>query len=601
RNNTIIAYAPPDTLAIIEQAVKAIDVPRQRDHSLQATIGRTEIYHLSTMDPEPLVNTLNEIGNLDLDTRLEVDRENKTITAYATLADHVTIRALIDKLDSTGRQPEVIKLRRLEADYVAGTIRHVLFGGQGEEKKEKKQRYSYWDYDYSSRRSSDNSKKDQFRVDADVEHNRLLLWANKVEMEEVTKFLVKLGENPSQDSNCETVRVLDSLEDEEAGELLDQLRRVWPGKNPLLIDDPKPKKPATDRQTNRSTQSNEDWLSGASQNTPDRPRVIFAQLPSEPATKASPTDSTPPPITITRNAAGRLVIASEDTQALDRLEELVAKLNPPRNDFETFRLKRAWAFDVVDNLKSFFKTTKGDVDLEEVWWSGWHGDAIQKNDDDDSIRLSKRRRLTFIADADSNSILVKGADSAQLKTIRELIAFYDGREEADPRNDRMEGVFHLEYSKARVVADTLKEVYRDLLSSNDKAFSGKKNGNKRSDYVSYYYRRSGSDSDDEPEKAPKFKGLLSIGIDELSNSLIVSAPAWFYGNVAKMIQRLDEMAKPTVATVSVVKLDQGVDAAKLRAALARIIGDTSGTGKAASKEASSTKGKADGAPLSPKH
>ena len=42
--------------------------------------------------------------------------------------------------------------------------------------------------------------------------------------------------------------------------------------------------------------------------------------------------------------------------------------------------------------------------VESVWWSGWRGDSVKKpTDDDDSVRLSKRRKLTFIADSRSES------------------------------------------------------------------------------------------------------------------------------------------------------------------------------------------------------
>ncbi|HBO44322.1 MAG TPA: hypothetical protein DD670_10405, partial [Planctomycetaceae bacterium] len=247
RTNTLIVYAPPDVLAMISDAVDVIDVPRDQAGTIQATVGRMKMYHLSTMDPEPLVKTLQELGNLDLDTRLEVDRKNNAIVAFASLADHVTIQMMIDKLDGTGRQPEVIPLRRLEADYVAGTIQHVLFGGRTKEKKSKSsdsnRYYGGWYPDYGGSSRSDAGDKDQFRIDADVERNRLLLWANKVELQEVEAFLVKLGEPIGEEGRQRTVRVLDSLTAEETQALIDRLRKAWAGKNELLIDEPTTKRP----------------------------------------------------------------------------------------------------------------------------------------------------------------------------------------------------------------------------------------------------------------------------------------------------------------------------------------------------------------------
>ncbi|NLE39732.1 MAG: hypothetical protein GX621_17070 [Pirellulaceae bacterium] len=579
RTNTLIVYAPPDVLAMIRDAVDVIDVPRDQGGTIQATVGRMKMYHLSTMDPEPLVKTLQELGNLDLDTRLEVDRKNNAIVAYAGLADHVTIQMMIDKLDGTGRQAEVIPLRRLEADYVAGTIQHVLFGGRNKEKTTKSSSsssyYGGWYPDYgSSSRRSETSDKDAFRIDADVERNRLLLWANKVEMQEVEAFLVKLGEPIGDEGQHRTVRVLDSFTAEETQALIDRLRKTWAGKNELLIDEPAsnrpPQTPATlpeaDKQTLRS---------------PPSPRIQFAQLRNEEAvadasSQMVPARPAPPPITITRDALGRLVIASQDTEALDLFEELVAKVAPTRDTFAKFRLKNAWAYDVVDNLKAFFKTQSPDVDVESVWWSGWRGDSVKKpTDDDDSVRLSKRRKLTFIADSDSNSIIVKGADAEQLVLIKELIEFYDDRtDKIDPRSLRKEDVIAIRHSKATVIAATLKEVYRDLLSENDKEFQENKKGNNgRSSSYSYWYPSQGG-NEKEPQRAPRFKGLLSIGVDELSNSLIVSAPAYLFDNVVELIGRLDEMAKPAVSTIDVIKLQNGVDTGRLQETLRKLLGDS---------------------------
>ena len=51
--------------------------------------------------------------------------------------------------------------------------------------------------DYGSQSNADKEKStNEFRVEADVDHNRLLLWANEVELGEVENLLVKLGEIP---------------------------------------------------------------------------------------------------------------------------------------------------------------------------------------------------------------------------------------------------------------------------------------------------------------------------------------------------------------------------------------------------------------------
>ena len=231
RRNSILANAPPDKMAIIEQAIKAIAVPRDRRDSLITNPNRMQVYRLHALDPQPLVKTLQEIGELDPSTRLEADSKNRAIIAYASLADHVVLRQLIDRLDGSERKFEVIRLRRLAADYVAGSIEFMMAG-----QKEQEERPRYF-FDYYSPRRNEEQPQDKFRVDADVENNRLLLWANEVEIQEVMNLLVKLGELPPEGGRPSTFRVLDPVPEEEAGELFERIRKAWPSlaPNPLNV------------------------------------------------------------------------------------------------------------------------------------------------------------------------------------------------------------------------------------------------------------------------------------------------------------------------------------------------------------------------------
>ncbi len=91
RNNSIFVEARPDKMAVIAQVVEAVDIPISHDDSLLVNLNRMQVYRLSGVDPEPVVKTLMDIGNLEPSTRLEIDRKNSAIVAYASLADHVTI------------------------------------------------------------------------------------------------------------------------------------------------------------------------------------------------------------------------------------------------------------------------------------------------------------------------------------------------------------------------------------------------------------------------------------------------------------------------------------------------------------------------------
>ena len=231
RNNSILVQARPDKMAVIAQIIDAVDIPVDRSGSLFANLNRMQVYRLSGIDPEPVVKTLVEIGNLEPATRLEIDKKNSAIIAYASLVDHVTIRAVVDKLSGSERKFEVIPLRRLAADYVAGTIDFML--GSGTKKEKSRSNPFSGGYEAPRREGGENSK--EFHVEADVEHNRLLLWANPVEVTEVEALLVKLGEMPAAGSGMAAVRVIDGGDEKETQELIERIRRAWPSIAPNAL------------------------------------------------------------------------------------------------------------------------------------------------------------------------------------------------------------------------------------------------------------------------------------------------------------------------------------------------------------------------------
>ncbi|HYM98583.1 MAG TPA: proline-rich domain-containing protein, partial [Aestuariivirgaceae bacterium] len=68
--NSILANAPADKMGIIEQAVKAMDIPKNKAESLLSNLPRLRSYKLSAVDPSSLVKVLDDLGNLDPHTKL---------------------------------------------------------------------------------------------------------------------------------------------------------------------------------------------------------------------------------------------------------------------------------------------------------------------------------------------------------------------------------------------------------------------------------------------------------------------------------------------------------------------------------------------------
>ncbi|HVX60281.1 MAG TPA: secretin N-terminal domain-containing protein, partial [Pirellulales bacterium] len=255
-----------------------------------------------------------------------------------------------------------------------------------------------------------------------------------------------------------------------------------------------------------------------------------------------------------------ITMSSSDTEALDRLEDLLSDLMPPRIAYKVFKLKNTYAKDVVYLLEDVFKEDDGSSSKANIFDSFWNGRSSQP--ESSRSTLGKRRPLKFIPDAVTNTILVQGADAAQLAEIESLIDLYDQHETPDSNSVRRTQLVALRYAKATEVTEIIKDVYRDLLSPNDKALQKGMQPQPQQQQQQRdggFYSAMFSYLSDDPEKAqniPRFKGMLSIGIDERSNSLAVSAPQLLLADVLEMVNQLDLAAKPTRQVVRVLKLNQ---------------------------------------------
>jgi type II secretory pathway component GspD/PulD (secretin) len=607
RRNTVSVNAPPKEMEIVKRVVKQFDVPGFAGEDV-ATGGEeltTKRYQTVSVGADAVVTALKEIANLSPLTQLQSDAKSKTIFATATAADHDTIQGMIDKLDGSGRSLRVIWLsKRSAADQIAGTIQALM---QGEKKEEPRRPYYYYSYGNQEEESEDAG----FRIQADVENNRLIVMATDDEYTEVQKMLEELGVVTSNRSGSpETWRVIDARTPEETSEMLKRLQEAWGGGNPLNINVAPPaaapqKPPAASEPADGSDDAseNEDTLTRATRRTfwlaqyagesdaADDKAGDDDHDSGEPGALENPSDSVDPnvptdpgadaaagrpagrigqaaapagpPINLTVTPDGRIVISSDDPVALDRLEELMAELSPPRKDFKVYKLKNTDCRDVWYNLEDYFEDELAD-DQGDSFFRLWNG-FDEKND---TATLGKRRKLRFIWDTATNTVLVQNASPAQIQVIDKLVEIYDQPPAADSVRQRRTAIVQVKYSRAQDIATAIKEVYRDLLSSKDKEFQSR-DGNQRGQgggRREVVYRLPGmGDNKSGPVKVA-FEGALSIGVDTISNTLIISAEEQIIAEVRQIVEQLDEEAKPDTV-VQVHRVTGSLDAEELQQAL----------------------------------
>ena len=601
RENSLIVNGPIEKMPFIERAIEQIDVPSADGEIRTADPGPVtmEKYQMVTAGAEGVIRALEEIGNLHPKTQMQPDSTGKVLFAFATAADHITIKKMIDKLDGTGRRPEVRWLPpRLPADQVAGSIMALIVGPEKKKDNNRRPYYYYWSFEDED----EEELNEGFRVLPDIDNNRLLLWANDNELEEVDRLIEKLSDNSdSAYADRRKVRRIEARDPEATLKLLEKLQSTWSGKNRLEIDAPPAKaKPSVEPPIQPDTQE-EKKTNGDKQTLVDprfdRRNWFLAQVIEEPdTTNSTPAQQVaegnqatePPPIKITINEKGEIIISSEDTEALDRLESLIEQLAPVQTEFHSFELHYIHVMDVVYNLETYFEDelSEDEGDSFRDWYGRWRDTKPKEA----PASLGKRPPLRFIDDIATNTLIVANASASQLKIIKDIIDLYDRPANPDLYLHRKTEAIRIEYSQASDIASTLKDVYRDLLSSKDKEFQDKEGKQSFSSigadkpYV-FGDARSVRNGREGPVLV-RFSGALSIGVDSVSNSVIVSAREEVLDEVKQTISQLDKAAKDD-SVVRVHLADGILDAEDLQGIINGALADPWIGGKPNAKSSSS--------------
>lgn len=608
RRNSIIAHAAPNKMAVIAAFIKRIDVPNDSAANMQRMETRMRVFRLTSLDPKQLVASMIAMDALEPTTKLEVDEKNKAIIAYASLGDQLLIQQTIDRLDGSARDVEVIQLRRLRAEDLAGTIKFLM--GKEEAKEDNRNRY-YDPWGSSQKKET----PDGFRVGANTQDNQILLWATEAEIKEVNKLLMKLGEIPPEGGNKSRVRVIDASRSQETKEYLQRLQEAWSKMSPNPLKLPadfefevdKPKEPAKTTEPSESKDSSESNESNKEKGeTKDKPDTK-KESPIKDITEVSvhsafPTDIAPPnvpigrhsnlvafqsdddekqsgasdnknggdsssqtsnqksssntptresgkadvkPIEISFDEAGNLILKGDDLEALDRLERMMQTNAPPQKGYEVFYIRNTRPSWIELNLKDYFKEDEEKGKKDSDIFGFIFGFDMPKEKKSDP-QLGKQRKLKFISDTDTRSLMVIGADEKQLKTIRELIELWDVPEKTNKQRLRFTKLVRIEHSNADAIVETIKDAYRDLLSTNDKAFSKGKTG--AGGATESKHDDSGDSISEGGGMNFSFTGRLSMGIDRVTNSILVSAEGEdLLKLVIEMVKELDKAAEPSGA------------------------------------------------------
>lgn len=549
--NSILVNGRPDKIEIARQAIEAMDKPLPPGESPWESLSRVKVYEVSGFEPTTishLMQTLQDRGNISKETRIQHEPTFNRLIVYASPEDQMTISNIIANFKTQGRRAEVLPLARIDPEYACKAVRLVLKN--------------------PDRPSSApaNAGDGKFQVEPDPVNRRILLWATPEELAEVRSFLTQLGESVASGPAATQMHVV-QLRGASVSDVAERLKRVWNevSSSPLVIES-KPTTPtATDQAPERPTAPVPAPPSGAAVEPPapaasrpaepqaehvasgiaarlavqQQPQVVQAsgQEPAPSAAESPQPNDSPMPVRIIPGDDGEVMIVSRDPEAADVAKQFVEQMVPAADDVQVVQLKHAQATLVRTQLETLLEHTR--VASTSV--------------------LNTQPSLRMDADIRTNRLIIQHATPRQLRLINEMVPQLDRPEQEDERLVRQQRIYRAQRKRAAEIAEIVKEVYRDLLSSSDKVFAG------RETHMPFGYNRAFAAT----TRSPEYQGLLAVGVDDEANTLVLSAPTYLMEEVMRLVMLVDISASGE--RVVVVPLKSAAARASVGEALKRVL------------------------------
>lgn len=542
RTRTLMVRAEPGQLALVEQVLRTIDVGGGGAFGGSGLPPQLEVYALRQSDASSILAVLQTVLAGQTDVRLAADTRQNSVVVLAPPDRQQIVRALVDQMDGTAARVEVIPLRRLDA-YTAASAVQNLFGVPGD----------------------GSGTQALAKAQPGPDGRSLIVRGTDAEISQIKSLLTSLGETPTTaiDSN-QPVRVI-PLGSGTSRELIETLREMWPAirRNPIRVikssEEPSARRetsnePASDAQVAADLTE----LLDALDSPPDAAAVEDLDEPDiedrAPGPESADNKTGEAPIIITAGP-GSLVIASEDTAALNAIEELIRTLSQQRgagDNYHVYFLKAADAEQVANTLNQILGSS--------------------------TTLLTGTSTVTrkIVPDVRTNSLLVE-ASPADLDRIEALLKTLDADELPETGIARQPRIIYLRYARAATVAAVLRDVYRDDLGTGAGQNGSTGGNNDENNFQSFFARmrsrrsagRSEQSGGRSRQSAP---AKMTLGVDETANLLVIAAPQAVYEEVEAVVTALDEAGRDTQQTVQVIPIT-GANSSAVQSALGALMGN----------------------------
>jgi type II secretory pathway component GspD/PulD (secretin) len=575
--------------ARLNEVLRLIDVPEAARGINGAP--QLEVYGVTTADPEAVVKVLQTIMHNDPSVVLTADKDAGHVVAFATPPQQATIKATIDQMQKEAKQVDVINLQNVDPQTAVLAINKLFGGMKGDEPDPKAPRV---DADITTRSLMVRGTAAQVEQIRDLlrklgeteeeggmstsnQHVRLLpltgsaarsavsqieqIWPtmrqNKIRI--VTPSATIQSFQPSGSTGAEPNAAPNNAApaDETMLRLQELYRTLYERQNP---EDAAPASPPKTPDGADAAGKGDDRAADVA--TPARYRFVAdsdasdikplqsTKKPTASGSVATPQSKGTPgaPITIAPGPGGT-VIASDDLEALDELENLLGTVAgrsaSSAREYSVFYLKNSKAATIAEVLNAIFgggggkdRGIIGDLASNALGdvGGGLMGDLLLGGSGGGGSFSSGA--VDIVPDARLNALIVH-AKPADLDTVNQLLQVLDQR--SGPLQVEAEAqarTIPVINTKASDIAAIVQQVYQDRMAGGAGVMSPQ-------DMMKML--KGGNNPEQQVQK-------MSIAVDSSNNALIVRAPDALFEEVKALVNDLDHPVGDSPQTTRVVSL-----------------------------------------------
>ncbi len=363
----------------------------------------------------------------------------------------------------------------------------------------------------------------QITVDSGLQ--RVLVRATREQLDSIHRLMKQMGETATTNSSVSSGRLRFVPVHRNSERLLEEIRRLWPSirSNPLQIIEPagshpkQPPAPELPPLGAAQVPSSNVRLASTHAQEPEKPQPkTQTDAAINPAQREGMGQAGTSPIVVV-TGDDQWTIASDDTAALDQFSRLLESMLSPAatpfattGNFSVYLLRHAGADQVQQLLEELFKPA------------------------DRSTRTATAdlfQRVKIVADARINGLIVSG-NRADRKVVEELLGVIDSEDLLDTLQQVTPTTVQLRSASAQSVADIIEDVYKSQMS----AGAGRRpvqipEGVTTSVAIVLQQLNAQASSP-----------LLTVAVDETTNSIVLRAPVDLTTEIKAFIEKLDKQS-----------------------------------------------------------